>query len=219
MQETGRHQGRRRPGQPRPDRARAKGKPTAAEARAAERSQLAGSIHRPGADFAAGAAPSPGEDGVSRHHNARNRKAIEFTSRDRWTDPKQIAARAVSGRLLALAVVLIAVTVMLAPSVKIFLDQQGEISALEDEIAQQQAAQEKLESQLSRWEDPAYVRQQARDRLFLVMPGEKQYLVFGADPGAGDVPEAASDSADGIAAQDLPWVDTLWESVKRSATD
>jgi cell division protein FtsB len=198
-----------------------KRKPTPSEARLAARRQLAEGIRQPDglsgavisrsdpADAAgSGAAPGMDQPGGQARQGGRT-----------IGDAKPVPAKAFSGRLLALAVVLVAITVMLAPTVKTFLQQQGEISALEAEIAQQQQSQEQLERQLARWDDPAYIKQQARDRLFLVMPGEKQYLVFGAEPGTGDVPESASDSAEGKSAEDLPWVDALWESVNRSATD
>ncbi|MCU1531056.1 MAG: septum formation initiator family protein [Arthrobacter sp.] len=129
-----------------------------------------------------------------------------------------VPARALSGRLLALGVVMIAITIMLAPTVKIFLDKRAEISALQADISAKQSQQNDLKRQVTRWQDPNYVKQQARDRINMVMPGETGYWVFGSDLPAGQsgaVPGAAS-------AQDpaqLPWVDSLWESIRRSATD
>lgn len=127
-----------------------------------------------------------------------------------------VPARAFSGRLLALAVVLLAVTLFLAPSVRTYLQQQAEISQLQADISEQRQRQAELRNQLARWDDPSYIRQQARDRLFLVMPGERRYLVIGAESAAASKPPATSAEA---ARTDLPWVDALWDSVKRSATD
>ena len=127
-------------------------------------------------------------------------------------------AKAFSGRLLALGVVMIAITILLAPTVKIFLDKRAEIAALQADIAAKQNKQEDLKRQVSRWQDPNYVKQQARDRINMVMPGETGYWVFGSD-----LPAAQSSGTAGAAsAQDpanLPWVDSLWESIRRSATD
>jgi cell division protein FtsB len=135
---------------------------------------------------------------------------------DESLDP--VPAKAFSGRLLALGVVMIAITILLAPTVKIFLDKRAEIAALQADIAAKQTKQEDLKRQVSRWQDPNYVKQQARDRINMVMPGETGYWVFGSD-----LPAAQSGSAAGAAsAQDpanLPWVDALWESIRRSATD
>ncbi|MHA7218441.1 FtsB family cell division protein [Arthrobacter sp. MDT1-48-3] len=161
------------------------------EARAAERSQLAGSIRR-------------GRLGASRAETAIQ-PAEEATP---------IPAKSFSGRLLALAVVLIAVIVLLAPSVSRYLQQQAELDALRADIARQQQEQADYRSELARWDDPAFVRQQARERIFLVMPGETRYLVKGADGIEDSTGEgSAADPAD------LPWVDSLWSSVARAATD
>ncbi|MHA7280355.1 FtsB family cell division protein [Arthrobacter sp. MDT2-2] len=161
------------------------------EARAAERSQLAGSIRR------------------GRLGSKRAESVIEPAE-----EATPIPAKSFSGRLLALAVVLIAVIVLLAPSVSRYLQQQAELDALRADIARQQQEQADYQSELARWDDPAFVRQQARERIFLVMPGETRYLVKGGDgieesTGEGSVTEPA----------DLPWVDSLWSSVARAATD
>ncbi|HEY8701744.1 MAG TPA: septum formation initiator family protein [Arthrobacter sp.] len=132
-------------------------------------------------------------------------------------DTHPVPAKAFSGRMLALAVVMIAITIMLAPTVKIFFDKKAEIDALNADIAASQAKQDSLKQQISRWQDPNYVKQQARDRINMVMPGETGYWVFGSD-----LPAGTSSGQPGAAAQDpadLPWVDSLWESIRRAATD
>jgi cell division protein FtsB len=129
-----------------------------------------------------------------------------------------VPAKAFSGRLLALAVVMVAITIMLAPTVKIFVDKRAEIAALQADITAKQAQQTDLKRQVSRWQDPNYVKQQARDRINMVMPGETGYWVFGSDLPAGTSGGAAGEGS----AQDpanLPWVDALWQSIRRSATD
>jgi cell division protein FtsB len=129
-----------------------------------------------------------------------------------------VPAKAFSGRMLALAVVMIAITIMLAPTVKIFLEKKAEISGLQADIASKQAEQASLQKQITRWQDPNYVKQQARDRINMVMPGEAGYWVFG-----GDVPPGTPGGSTGSGASEsptnLPWVDGLWESIRRSATD
>ncbi|MET4136591.1 septum formation initiator family protein [Pseudarthrobacter sp. PvP090] len=129
-----------------------------------------------------------------------------------------VPAKAFSGRMLALFVVMIAITIMLAPTVKIFFEKRAEIAALQADISDKQAQQDELRRQVSRWQDPNYVKQQARDRINMVMPGETGYWVFGSDLPAG----SASGAAGAGSAQDpaeLPWVDSLWDSIRRSATD
>ena len=131
-------------------------------------------------------------------------------------EPHPVPAKAFSGRMLALAVVMIAITIMLAPTVKIFFDKKAEIDGLKADIAASQAQQDGLRQQISRWQDPNYVKQQARDRINMVMPGETGYWVFGSDLPAGTSSSQAGAAQDPA---DLPWVDSLWESIRRAATD
>src|SRR6478609_5524834 len=95
-------------------------------------------------------------------------------------DVDPVPAKAFSGRMLALALVMVAITILLAPSVKIFLEKRAEIAELEADISAKQAKQTDLKRQVSRWQDPNYVKQQARDRINMVMPGETGYWVFGS---------------------------------------
>ncbi|WP_422387538.1 FtsB family cell division protein [Arthrobacter sulfonylureivorans] len=129
-------------------------------------------------------------------------------------DAVPVPAKAFSGRLLALAVVLVSITVLLAPSVRIFIEQRAELAALQADIAAKKDSHQQLTKELARWDDPAYIKQQARDRIFYVMPGEKRYMVTGAE-GLGESDEHASATAP----EDLPWVDALWNSMTRAATD
>ncbi|MHA7239414.1 FtsB family cell division protein [Arthrobacter sp. TMS1-12-1] len=173
---------------PRPDDASV---PSASAARAAERSQLAGNIRR------------------GRLGSRRAESVIEPAE-----EATPIPAKAFSGRLLALAVVLVAVIVLLAPSVSRYLQQQNELDALRADIALQQQQQDDYTSELARWDDPAFVKQQARERIFLVMPGETRYLV----KGGGGIEDGTGEGSTAEPA-DLPWVDSLWSSVARAATD
>ncbi|WP_372698064.1 septum formation initiator family protein [Arthrobacter sp. JSM 101049] len=126
-----------------------------------------------------------------------------------------VPARAFSGRMLALAVILAVVTILLLPSVGTYMDQRAEIAQLQASIAEKQQKQADLKTQIARWDDPAYVKAQARNRINLVMPGEKKYMVIGA---TGDDSAVEPQSA-GDVRTDLPWVDSLWDTVVRSATD
>ncbi|MCQ1996337.1 septum formation initiator family protein [Arthrobacter sp. zg-Y1171] len=171
------------------------GKLSASDARAAVRSQLSGAIRRKSDPAPESKAPAA---------------VPEVEAPD---ELRPVPAKAFSGRLLVLAMVMVAITVLLAPSVRTYLQQRSEIAVMKTEIAEAQATQAELEVQLGRWEDPAYIKQQARDRIFLVMPGEKRYLVKGEN-GVEQAEELAAEEEP----EDLQWVDSLWDSVKKSAT-
>ena len=128
-----------------------------------------------------------------------------------------IPARSFSGRSIALLVVALVAAILVAPTLRVFLNQQAELTGVVVEIEEQRELQGDLTAQIKRWEDPAYVQQQARDRLNLVMPGEKKYMVIGGEAALPETAEAASDP--GAVNPDMPWADGLWDSVVRAATD
>ncbi|MCQ1957175.1 septum formation initiator family protein [Arthrobacter sp. zg-Y826] len=171
------------------------GKMSASDARAAVRSQLSGAIRRK-------SDPAP-----------ESKAPAAVPEVEAPEELRPVPAKAFSGRLLVLAMVMVAITVLLAPSVRTYLQQRSEIAVMKAEIAEAEATQAELEVQLGRWEDPAYIKQQARDRIFLVMPGEKRYLVKGEN-GVEQAEQLASEEEP----EDLQWVDSLWDSVKKSAT-
>ncbi len=84
-----------------------------------------------------------------------------------------------SSRSLVLFSVLFIVAIMVAPPLQHYFVQRAQISALEGEVSQAEQDFEEAKAQLLRWQDPEYIKSQARDRLRFVMPGEKQYIVLG----------------------------------------
>ena len=96
---------------------------------------------------------------------------------------------------------------LLAPTVRSYFSQRGEIAALERQVAQGAERVAQLEAEQERWEDPAYIEQQARERLKLVRPGEVSYTVLGGD-------ELESQQiATGAVSDSRPWYDRVWASI------
>lgn len=109
--------------------------------------------------------------------------------------------------------VLAVLTVSYASSLRAYLDQRAHITDLKDQIALRQADIADLEREKRRWEDPAFVKQQARG-LNYVMPGETAYVVLDED---GEPLERESELTDpSTVAQKPPtaWWSTAWESVE-----
>jgi cell division protein FtsB len=134
---------------------------------------------------------------------------------------RPVPARAFSGRMLALAVVLLTITVLLAPSVRTYLQQRADITALQQDIEAKKQAQSDLKNDLSRWSDPAYIKQQARDRVNMMMPGETGYWVYdgSGSSAAAEDPATGATGTSSSSPENLPWVDGLWQSIQRSATE
>ena len=112
--------------------------------------------------------------------------------------------------MLLLSVVLLLVA-SYTSSLHAWWQQRADIQEKRAEIAMREATIDDLEETKARWDDPAYVRQQARERFGWVMPGEVGYRVIGADGVVeGDVP-MLEEPPDPEARQ---WYDTLWGSVE-----
>ncbi|HEX6195229.1 MAG TPA: septum formation initiator family protein [Jiangellaceae bacterium] len=92
-------------------------------------------------------------------------------------------------------------------------DQHQEREALREETERLEENVEDLEAELRLWDDPEYVRAQARERLAYVMPGEVGFIVA-AEP--EPEPEMGPDGLP--VAPDATWYDRLWTSV-RAADD
>lgn len=94
----------------------------------------------------------------------------------------------VSGFTVTVLILIVGALIVLAPSLRIFVEQRTEIAALEQLVADQEASVLDLGREVDRWQDPAYIEAQARDRLLYVYPGDISYLVIddGLTIGAGD---------------------------------
>ncbi len=72
-----------------------------------------------------------------------------------------------------------------------------------------------LEDQKKRFDDPAYIQQQARERFGWVMPGEVGYRVIGSDGEVrGEVPTLDAPTEPTTE----EWYDKLWGSVQTAGT-
>lgn len=119
-----------------------------------------------------------------------------------------------TARALALVVVVLVLTISYATSLRIYFSQAHEIATTKAQIADSQAAIGDLQGQIGRWNDPAYVAAQARERLGWLVPGETGYTVVGADgkPLGGGLSLDSSATPDPGQAQTM-WWDRMWGSV------
>lgn len=116
----------------------------------------------------------------------------------------------VRGAVLLSIIVLLAVTLL--PTARSVIRQRSEISALQDKITTQTSTVEDLRVELDRWKDPAFVEQQARERLKFVRPGELSYSVI--DPTqAAPIPSGAVVAAPS-SSDNVPWYGRLWTSMQ-----
>jgi cell division protein FtsB len=88
-----------------------------------------------------------------------------------------------TGRAAALALVACALVLALTYPLQEYIAQRAQIEDMRERTAEQRERVGKLQEQRARWNDPAFVKAQARDRLHFVMPGETGYVAV--DPRAG----------------------------------
>jgi cell division protein FtsB len=119
-----------------------------------------------------------------------------------------------TGRAAILVLVLAVLAVSYASSLRAYLEQRSHIVELKATIAERRATIDELELEKKRWEDPAYVSQQARERFGYVKPGATPFVVLGKD-GKPLQSESELTDPDTVAPEEKrAWYDDAWASVK-----
>jgi cell division protein FtsB len=117
-----------------------------------------------------------------------------------------------------LLLVLLVLMMSYASSMKAYLQQRSHIDALKVQIAEQERRIEVLKREKQRWDDPAYVRAQARQRFGYVLPGETSFVVVDANGDPLDPEATLSDPAAVARQQPTAWWDSAWASVELAGT-
>ena len=111
-----------------------------------------------------------------------------------------------TSRAAVLAVVLCAIALSLAYPVREYIGQRRQIDQLTAQRATAEAAVRRLQAEDRKLTSPAYVEQQARDRLHMCMPDQTCYVVIpGKKPPVAVAPAPAPVT---------PWYEKLWGSVR-----
>ena len=121
-----------------------------------------------------------------------------------------------SGRTFSLVAVFFIFALVLAPPIQHYFTQRAQINALRAQVDSDRAALEAARLELMRWQDPDYVKAQARERLHFVMPGERQYIVTGTPDGEGEV--ATNKVADQLE-DGAPWYTRMIASITQVTSE
>jgi cell division protein FtsB len=119
-----------------------------------------------------------------------------------------------TARAMVLTVVIGLAFLLVYPTLHAYVVERARLNALDAQVAAARQHKADLENELQRWQDPAYVTSQARDRLAFVLPGERAFRVV--DPGAvQDAPTASDGPAGSVQASvGSTWYATVWQSVQ-----
>jgi cell division protein FtsB len=149
--------------------------------------------------------------------SAAGRPERKRAERDRAASVARVRAEErlqsrLTGRAAILVLVLAVLAVSYASSLRAYLQQREQIDDLEAQIDEREASIGDLEREKGRWEDPAYVMQEARKRGY-ILPGETPFVVV---DGNGDpLTDAELDDPSSVGDTEAPaWYDGVWTSVK-----
>lgn len=119
-------------------------------------------------------------------------------------------------RLSGFMVIMLSLVVLgawvLVPTLGTYIDQRQKIAALEASVQVTADEIEALEQEQDRWEDPAYITTQARERLYYVKPGEVVYLVDN-DLDPASLPPEQAPVSDELTQTPADWMPQLLRSI------
>lgn len=115
---------------------------------------------------------------------------------------------------MVLLLVLAVLAVSYASSMRAYITQRSHIQDLKEAIAERETNINALEREKRRWEDPAYVRAQARERFGYLLPGETGYQVLDARGRPLQSQAELTDPDDVVKVVPTAWWVDAWDSVE-----
>ncbi|HEY0696564.1 MAG TPA: septum formation initiator family protein, partial [Micromonospora sp.] len=109
--------------------------------------------------------------------------------------------------------VLIALALAYTYPIRVYLSQQSDIARMEAAQEAQRREIGELSERAALWQDPEYIKIQAKKRFYMVHPGEVPLVVL-SDPEGAARDAAANQSRPAPTQAPAPWYDTLWSSVQ-----
>ena len=95
-------------------------------------------------------------------------------------DTRNWIASNFDGRNALVLVMIVVGVVTVAPNVQTFFSYRQQIADMQAQVDAEKKELADMIVERKRWDDPVYVRSQARQRLYYVLPGEVSYLVMDA---------------------------------------
>jgi cell division protein FtsB len=121
-----------------------------------------------------------------------------------------------SGFTFVMLFIIVLAVVVLAPSLRTLVEQQNQLVELRQAVEDKKNSVNDLKGDIARWDDPAYIEAQARDRLVYVYPGDYTYLVI--DDGKTVTTDDGAPISDDIQTTKVDWVRGLLGSIVTAGT-
>ncbi|MDR3359052.1 MAG: septum formation initiator family protein [Bifidobacteriaceae bacterium] len=121
-------------------------------------------------------------------------------------------------QIVLLAAIGLTVFTLIFPTLRLYMAQRAQLDQVRAQVAAAAQANEEQQAALKRWDDPAYVKAQARERLGYAMPGDRSYRVSDPEnaptPSTPPPPSVAPTHLTAVddAVSSDPWYAKLWES-------
>lgn len=122
--------------------------------------------------------------------------------------------RAVTGRAIVLATVVVLLMVLLASPLNRYFASRNDVSKAASQLHDDKARLAQLRAQQLQWGDPGYIQAQARIRLQYAMPGDTVFVVVNHDA-TNQIEQTATVKAKNPKAGG--WNTRLWDSVTRAS--
>lgn len=134
-------------------------------------------------------------------------------------EPEEEVRPTATLRGLGLFLVVLVAFVVLAPTLRHGVAQQEQLRRLRADVEAVEQRNAELEAEIQRWEDPAFVQAQARERLGYTVPGEQVYRVIDVPDEVEEEPDTEDDSLVRLPDDaDTPWYLTVWDSIEIAGT-
>ncbi|RAJ36033.1 cell division protein FtsB [Kitasatospora sp. SolWspMP-SS2h] len=130
----------------------------------------------------------------------------------KWRIPGLAARPRFTSRATVLVLVLCSLVAILAYPARQYIAQRGEIADQRAKAEHARRQVDELRREKARWQDPEYVKAQARERLHYALPGETPFVSVSPPPAPGAKP-SSTDAAAGRPKAVKPWYAALWDSV------
>ncbi|MET0303985.1 MAG: septum formation initiator family protein [Microbacteriaceae bacterium] len=116
-----------------------------------------------------------------------------------------------SGFALSALLLIVCALVVLAPSLKTYVEQRQQIAELQARVDAAQESVDELDGEIARWSDKAYIESQARERFYYVFPGDVNYLTKGGEDEV--VTSDGQPISDEIQTTEVDWVRSMMSSI------
>lgn len=114
---------------------------------------------------------------------------------------------------LVTLVLVIFLAVSIANPLRNYFEQRAELAQLNQEIEAQEKEKAELTSELNRYRDEDYIKEQARTRLGLIEPGESAYRIISPKIHADELGTESEEGSNGESEGNRDWYAQLWDSI------